>query len=183
MQLIKLLPVTYCGGSRWVFTGNFLHLPWFLLNTILSIWPSRKYFVPSPPILERIPSSSLECFHNDSHSLLYPSSILGSPQYIYIYIYIIFFNTSPTYNFFLSTSLMSKALRFDKIHYTSNSSQNRSTSCRFSPPHPLVITICSSQTFNLLHTSIEIGLVVHDKCDLISPAVLGSCFAILYIIT
>ena len=105
------------------------------------------------------------------------------PHNIYIYIYIIFFNTSPTYNFFLSTSLMSKALRFDKIHYTSNSSQNRSTSCRFSPPHPLVITSCSSQTFNLLHTSIEIGLVVHDKCDVISPAVLGSCFAILYIIT
>lgn len=37
----------------------------------------RKYFVSSPPIFGRILSSSLKFFHSDSHSLLYPSSVLG----------------------------------------------------------------------------------------------------------
>ena len=61
------------------------------VNTILSIRTSKKYFVSSPPILKRIPSSGLECFYNDSHNLLYPSSVLGSPQlHIWVLILAIF---------------------------------------------------------------------------------------------
>ena len=57
----------------------------FSLNTIFSIRTSRRYFVSSPPILGWIPYSGLECLYCDSHNLLFPSSVLGSPHYYHDY--------------------------------------------------------------------------------------------------
>ena len=55
---------------------------------ILSTQIFKRYFVSSPPLHERTPSSSLKCFHsrNERWSLwFYPSSVLEPLQYIYIY--------------------------------------------------------------------------------------------------
>ena len=57
---------------------------------ILSTQIFKRYFVSSPPLHERTPSSSLKCFHsrNERWCLwFYPSSVLEPLQYIYIYIY------------------------------------------------------------------------------------------------
>ena len=53
---------------------------------ILSTQIFKRYFVSSPPLHERTPSSSLKCFHsrNERWSLwFYPSSVLEPLQYIY----------------------------------------------------------------------------------------------------